>query len=169
MDPDHHIEGEPVDVLERAQPPDRQTLKDALAATLSGPVPQRPLSFRASSGAAVIQVSTSSGVVRITGIAFERMTPIPAFGSVIRNAKMPFAVSPSLTFQLLPRPAKQAGRAVLVASELDAPPAALLNSLQGVERHDAAVLGAEPAGAVFALLAADVGGVPRPAPLGAAR
>jgi len=42
--------------------------------------------FRASSGAAVIQVSTSSGVVRITGVAFGWMAPTSAFGSVVRNA-----------------------------------------------------------------------------------
>src|ERR1700692_612300 len=45
-------------------------------------------SFRASSGGAVIQTSTSSGVVRITGIAFGWMEPTSAFGSVVRNAKM---------------------------------------------------------------------------------
>src|SRR5258708_10424963 len=43
-------------------------------------------SFRTSSGGAVIQVSTSSGVVRITGIAFGWMAPTSAFGSVVRNA-----------------------------------------------------------------------------------
>ena len=39
-----------------------------------------------SSGGAVIQVSTSSGVVRITGIALGWMAPTTAFGSVVRNA-----------------------------------------------------------------------------------
>ena len=43
-------------------------------------------SFRASSGEAVIQDSTSSGVVRITGIALGWMAPTSAFGSVVRNA-----------------------------------------------------------------------------------
>ena len=43
-------------------------------------------SFSASSAGAVIQVSTSSGVVRITGIAFGWMAPTSAFGSVVRNA-----------------------------------------------------------------------------------
>jgi hypothetical protein len=43
-------------------------------------------SVRASSGGAVIQVSTSSGVVRITGIAFGWTAPTSAFGSVVWNA-----------------------------------------------------------------------------------
>ena len=43
-------------------------------------------SFRASSGGAFIQVSTSFGVVRITGIALGWMAPTSAFGSVVRNA-----------------------------------------------------------------------------------
>src|ERR1700682_993832 len=43
-------------------------------------------SFKASSGGAVIQASTSSGIVRITGIAFGWMAPTSAFGSVVRNA-----------------------------------------------------------------------------------
>jgi hypothetical protein len=41
-------------------------------------------SFKTSSGGAVIQVSTSSGVVRITGIALGWMAPTSAFGSVVR-------------------------------------------------------------------------------------
>jgi hypothetical protein len=67
-------------------------------------------SLRASSGDEVIQVSTSSGVVRITGIALGWIAPTSAFGSVVRNAKMSFVVSPSLTFrtdvQLAHMPAK---------------------------------------------------------------
>ena len=43
-------------------------------------------SFRASSGDAVIQVSTSSRVVSTTGIAFGWIAPTSAFGSVVRNA-----------------------------------------------------------------------------------
>lgn len=35
---------------------------------------------------AFIHFSTSSGVVRITGITFEWMAPTSAFGSVVRNA-----------------------------------------------------------------------------------
>ena len=42
--------------------------------------------FRASSGGAVIQISTSSSVVRTTGIALGWMAPTSAFGSVVRNA-----------------------------------------------------------------------------------
>lgn len=47
------------------------------------------VSGRERSGAAagaVIQVSTSSGVVRITGIAFGWIGPTSEFGSVVRNA-----------------------------------------------------------------------------------
>jgi hypothetical protein len=40
-------------------------------------------SFSASSGAAVIQVSTSDAVVRITGIAFGWMAPTSTFGAVV--------------------------------------------------------------------------------------
>ena len=43
-------------------------------------------SVDASSAGAVIQVSTSSGDVRITGIAFGWMAPTSAFGAVVRNA-----------------------------------------------------------------------------------
>ena len=56
-------------------------------------------SFRASSGGAIIQVSTSCGVVRITGIAFGWMAPTSAFASVVRKAKMSLVVSPSFTFR----------------------------------------------------------------------
>ncbi|MGY4499396.1 hypothetical protein ACVWYH_003327 [Bradyrhizobium sp. GM24.11] len=53
--------------------------------------PQRPSGsgrccFRASSAGAFIQVSTSSGVVRITGIPFGWMAPTSALGSVVRKA-----------------------------------------------------------------------------------
>ena len=82
------------------------------ATILSDPSESGRCNFRASSGGAFIQVSTSSGVVRITGIAFGWMAPISAFGSVVRNAKMSLVVSPSLTFrtdvQLDQMPAKQA-------------------------------------------------------------
>jgi hypothetical protein len=49
--------------------PDRVFL-DAAGDDPQRPVRQRPCSLRASTGGAVIQVSTSSGVVRITGMAF---------------------------------------------------------------------------------------------------
>jgi len=83
-------------------------------------------SFRASSGAAVIQVSTSAGVVRITGIACGWMAPTSAFGSFVRNAKMSLVVSPSLTFrtdvQLVQMPAKQArGRPSSSANQISPP------------------------------------------------
>ena len=118
-------------------------------------------SFRASSGGAVIQVSTSSGVVRITGIAFGWMAPTSAFGSVVRNAKRSLVVSPSLTFrtdvQLVQMPAKQASGRVSSSANQMSPPSALLNSLKRVERHHAAVLGAQPSRPVLALHVADVG------------
>jgi len=43
----------------------------------------------------VIQRSTSADVVRITDIAFRWMAPTPAVGSVMRNARTSFVVSPS--------------------------------------------------------------------------
>jgi hypothetical protein len=49
---------------------------------------QDPIRKRDSSGPAVIQVSTSAGVVRITGITFGWMAPTSAFGSIVRKAKM---------------------------------------------------------------------------------
>jgi hypothetical protein len=77
----------------------------------TGPSGSGRCNSRAPSGGAVIQVSTSSGVVRITGIALRWMTPTSAFGSVVRNANI-LVVSPSLTFrtdvQLVRMPAKQA-------------------------------------------------------------
>src|SRR5258705_11244250 len=91
-------------------------------------------SFRASSEGAVIQVSTSAGVVRITGIAFGWMAPTSAFGSVVRNAKMSLVVSPSFTFrtdvQLVQMPAKQARGRVSSSANQISPPSALLNSLK---------------------------------------
>src|ERR1700730_17037800 len=91
-------------------------------------------SFRASSGGALIQDSTSSGVVRITGIAFGWIAPHSAFGSVVRNAKMSFVVSPSLTLrtdvQLVQMPAKQASGRVSSNANQMSPPSTLLNSLK---------------------------------------
>ena len=82
------------------------------ATILSVPSGSGLCSIKASSDGPVIQVSTSSGVVRITGIAFGWMAPTSAFGSVVRNAKMSLVVSPSLTLrtdvQLVQMPAKQA-------------------------------------------------------------
>src|ERR1700724_2772549 len=48
------------------------------ATICSAPSGSGRCSFRASSGGAVIQASTSSGVVRITGIAFGWMAPTSA-------------------------------------------------------------------------------------------
>src|SRR6202044_2233162 len=80
-----------------------------------------------------IQVSTSSGVVRITGIAFGWMVPTSAFGSVVRNAKMPLVGPPSLTFrtdvQLVQMPAKQARGRLSSSANQTSPPSVLLNSL----------------------------------------
>jgi hypothetical protein len=90
--------------------------------------------FGASSAGAVIQMSTSSGVVRMTGIAFGWTAPTSAFGSVVRNAKMSLVVSPSLTFrtdvQLVQMPAKQASGRVSSSANQISPPSALLNSLK---------------------------------------
>jgi hypothetical protein len=48
---------------------------------------------------AVSQVLTSSGVVRMTGIALGCVGKTSAFGVVVRKAKISFVVSPSLTFR----------------------------------------------------------------------
>jgi len=56
------------------------------ATILSDPSESGRCSFKTSSGGAVIQLSTSSGFVRITGIALGWMVPTSAFGSVVRNA-----------------------------------------------------------------------------------
>src|SRR5580693_835837 len=69
-------------------------------------------SLSASSAGAFIQTSISSRAVRTTGIAFGWITPTSLFGSVVRNAKMSFVVSPSFTFrtevQRVQMPAKKA-------------------------------------------------------------
>ena len=57
-------------------------------------------SFKASSGAAVIQVSTSSGVVRTTGISFGWMAPTSAFGSVVNDVVSLVADGPGRTSRL---------------------------------------------------------------------
>src|ERR1700704_5158905 len=56
------------------------------ATILSAPSSSGRCSFRASSGGAGIPDSTSSGVVRITGIASGWMAPTSAFGSLLRSA-----------------------------------------------------------------------------------
>src|ERR1019366_2432812 len=69
-------------------------------------------SLSASSAGAFIQTSISSRAVRMTGIAFGWIAPTSLFGSVVRNAKMSFVVSPSFTFrtelQRVQMPAKKA-------------------------------------------------------------
>jgi putative flippase GtrA len=50
-------------------------------------------SFSASSVGAFIQVSISSTVVRIAGMAFGWIAPTTLFGSVVRNAKRSLVVS----------------------------------------------------------------------------
>src|SRR5207237_8646676 len=69
------------------------------ATILSDPSESGRCSFKTSFGGAVIQVSTSSDVVRITGIALGWMAPTSALGSVVRKAKRSLLVSPSLTFR----------------------------------------------------------------------
>src|SRR6185437_4015572 len=104
------------------------------ATILSDPSDSGRCSFKTSSGGAVIQVSTSSGVVKITGIAFGWMAPTSTLGSVVRNAKRSLVVSPSLTFrtdiQLVQMPAKQARGRVSSSANQMSPPSALLNSLK---------------------------------------
>src|ERR1700736_3663726 len=69
-------------------------------------------SLSASSAGAFIQTSISSRAVRTTGIAFGWIARTSLFGSVVRNAKMSFVVSPSFTFrtevQRVQMPAKKA-------------------------------------------------------------
>jgi hypothetical protein len=69
-------------------------------------------SLSASSAGAFIQTSISSRAVRTTGIAFGWIAPTSLFGSVVRNAKMSFVVSPSFSFrtevQRVQIPAKKA-------------------------------------------------------------
>src|SRR4030088_3055082 len=69
-------------------------------------------SLSASSAGACIQTSISSRAVRTTGIAFGWIAATSLFGSVVRNAKMSFVVSPSFTFrtevQRVQMPAKNA-------------------------------------------------------------
>src|SRR5207302_4767373 len=104
------------------------------ATILSDPSESGRCNFKTSSGGAVIQVSTSSGVVRITGIAFGWTAPTSAFGSVVRNANTSLVVSPSLTFrtevQLVQMPAKQARGRVSSSANQMSPPWTLLNSLK---------------------------------------
>ena len=54
--------------------------------------------MRASAAGAIIQISISSDVRRVTGIAFGWNAPPSAVGSVVRNPSRSFVVSPSLTF-----------------------------------------------------------------------
>src|SRR6202040_2831218 len=69
-------------------------------------------SLSASSAGEFIQTSISSRAVRTTGIAFGWIAPTSLFGSVVRNAKISFVVSPSLTVrtevQRVQMPAKKA-------------------------------------------------------------
>src|ERR1700694_2296946 len=69
-------------------------------------------SLSASAAGAFIQTSISSRAVRTTGIACGWIAAISLFGSVVRNAKMSFVVSPSFTFrtevQRVQMPAKKA-------------------------------------------------------------
>ena len=69
---------------------------DAPGNKLERSVQKRPLRLRVSSDAAIIQVSTSAGVVRITGIALGWIAPTSEFGSVVRNVKRSLVVSPSV-------------------------------------------------------------------------
>jgi hypothetical protein len=92
------------------------------------------------------KTSRSSSVVRITGMAFGWMAPTSAFGSVVRNAKMSLAVSPSLTFpdrRPVGPDAGEAGEgAGLVEREPDVAALGLVELAERIERHHAAVLDA---------------------------
>src|SRR3984893_17205945 len=78
-------------------------------------------SLSASSAGAFIQASISSRAVRTTGIAFGWIAATSLIGSVVRNAKMSFVVSPSFTFrtevQRVQMPAKKANGRGLVEGE----------------------------------------------------
>ena len=75
-------------------------LSEAARHDAQGSVRKRTLQFQ-SVGArcALIQISISSGVVSMTGIALGWIGATSAFGSVVRNAKRSFVVSPSLTLR----------------------------------------------------------------------
>jgi hypothetical protein len=70
------------------------------------------LDFIRSEFVSINQVCTSSGVRKITGMAFGCIAPTSAFGLIVRNAKRSFVVLPSRTFrtevQRVQRPAKHA-------------------------------------------------------------
>ena len=70
-----------------------------LATICSVPFGSGRCSFRASSQGAVIQVSISAGVRRMTGIAFGWITS--ALGSQVRKAKRSVVTWPSLTLRTL--------------------------------------------------------------------
>jgi hypothetical protein len=72
---------------------------DAPGNKLERSVQKRPLRLRVSSDDAIIQVSTSAGVVIITGIALGWIAPTYEFGYVVRNVKRSLVVSPSFTFR----------------------------------------------------------------------
>ena len=69
-------------------------------------------SLSASSAGAVIYVSISSGVMRMTGMALGCTGPTTSLGAVVRNPERSLVVSPSLTFltdvQFVQSPAKTA-------------------------------------------------------------
>jgi hypothetical protein len=99
------------------------------------PVRKQPQQLECLVQRAIIHVSISSGVVKITGIAFGWMTSTSAFGSVVRNAKMSLVVSP-LTFltdvQLVQMAAKQArGRLSSRANQMSSPSALFQEALNG--------------------------------------
>jgi len=70
-----------------------------LAATMRSSSASGRCNLSASKAGAGIQMSISSGTVRMTGIAFGWNTPTILFGSVVRNAKISFIVAPSFTFR----------------------------------------------------------------------
>src|ERR1700730_13275598 len=93
-----------------ARPP--SSFLSPLATTFSELSESGLCSLSASSAGALIQTSISSRAVRTTGIACGWIAATSLFGSVVRNAKMSFVVSPSFTFrtevQRVQMPAKKA-------------------------------------------------------------
>jgi large subunit ribosomal protein L30 len=64
----------------------REVLLDAAGDDPQRPIRERRCNFRASSGGAVIQVSTSSGVVGSPAWPSGGLRPTSSFGSIVRNA-----------------------------------------------------------------------------------
>jgi hypothetical protein len=148
-------------------------------------VRKRRWSVNASSRGAVIQVSTSSGVVRITGIALGWMAPTSAFGSVrhervevvdglafltfrtdVQNLRRLGRIRPDrivigpvimAPFLANQMPAKQASGRVSSSANQTSPPSALLNSLNELNGTTQRFSAPSHSRPAFALHISDVG------------